>query len=125
MSYVKQPAGLAGAPQVDLGDGHWMRFLVWNPDMALNPQYAHLAHLIREHPVVGAIVGHNCSGAETGKHEGVIYFHMELTDAAPGFKADTKWSVKSWEPLTISPSLLSYCQCKDHGFIENGKWRRA
>lgn len=29
----------------------------------------------------------------------------------------------SADPLTISPSLL--CRCGDHGFIENGKWRKA
>lgn len=31
------------------------------------------------------------------------------------------WQVQSWEPLTLSPSLL--CRvCGDHGFIREGKW---
>lgn len=31
------------------------------------------------------------------------------------------WQVQSWEPLTISPSLL--CRvCGDHGFIREGRW---
>ena len=34
------------------------------------------------------------------------------------------WDVQSWEPLTMSPSLLCNI-CGDHGFIENGKWRKA
>jgi hypothetical protein len=32
-----------------------------------------------------------------------------------------KWQVESWDPLTLSPSLL--CRsCGNHGFIRNGKW---
>lgn len=34
------------------------------------------------------------------------------------------WQVESWEPLTLSPSLL--CRvCGDHGFIREGKWVMA
>jgi len=35
-------------------------------------------------------------------------------------RPDRKWQVISWEPLTLSPSLL--CACGDHGFIREGKW---
>jgi hypothetical protein len=32
-----------------------------------------------------------------------------------------KWSVESWDPLTLSPSLA--CRsCSHHGFIRNGRW---
>lgn len=31
------------------------------------------------------------------------------------------WRVESWEPLTISPSVLCR-QCGNHGFIRNGQW---
>lgn len=31
------------------------------------------------------------------------------------------WTVDSWEPLTLSPSLLFTC-CKFHGWIREGKW---
>lgn len=32
-----------------------------------------------------------------------------------------RWQVVSWEPLTLSPSLL--CEaCNHHGFVQNGKW---
>ena len=30
------------------------------------------------------------------------------------------WDLVSWEPLTVSPSLL--CGCGAHGFIRDGKW---
>lgn len=33
----------------------------------------------------------------------------------------TPWTLESWEPLTVSPSLL--CMgCGAHGFIREGKW---
>jgi hypothetical protein len=31
-----------------------------------------------------------------------------------------KWQVESWDPITLSPSLL--CGCGDHGFVRSGKW---
>lgn len=117
---MKQPK--LPSDEVDLGDGHWLRYTVWNPDLDLNPQFAHLANLIREQPVIGAIIRHLCK-TESGIHEGGIQFKTELTDAIPKFGAT--WTVESWEPLTISPSLLSHCPCNDHGFIKQGKWVRA
>jgi hypothetical protein len=48
------------------------------------------------------------------------------------------WQVQTWEPLTISPSLLCKMprfgpdnkaipgtECGDHGFIRGGRWVRA
>ena len=35
----------------------------------------------------------------------------------------TRWTVESWEPLTLSPSLRCLAEgCGDHGFIKQGKW---
>lgn len=31
------------------------------------------------------------------------------------------WTLVSWEPLTIAPSVLCVT-CGDHGFIRDGKW---
>lgn len=31
------------------------------------------------------------------------------------------WTLESWDPLTISPSLLCL-SCRSHGFIRAGKW---
>ena len=34
------------------------------------------------------------------------------------------WDLVSREPLTLSPSIL--CRtCGDHGFVENGRWRKV
>lgn len=34
------------------------------------------------------------------------------------------WEVRSWEPLTIFPSV-NCLTCGHHGWIENGRWRDA
>lgn len=119
---MKQP--VLADREIDLGSDHWIRFTTWSPDIAINPHYAHLSLLIRENPIVGAIVRHKCK-TESGEHEGFIHFHTPLTDTAPSFKKDPKWVVQSWDPLTLSPSLRCSCPCADHGFIREGKWVRA
>jgi len=43
--------------------------------------------------------------------------------ARPGALNQAMWQVESWEPLTVSPSVL--CSCGDHGFIREGRWVRA
>lgn len=99
----------------DLGDDHWLEFNSWNPDRELNPHFAHLPDVEK----FGATVGHlkpdgsPCCGAIT--FDGPV--QRELVPERG------RWQVQSWEPLTVSPSLL--CQCGDHGFIRGGKWIRA
>jgi hypothetical protein len=110
---------------LDLGSGHWLRFMEWNPDLELNPQYALLASLIAEHPKVGAMVTHLCPKTETGLHEGGISFITPLTEAVESFRKYPRWDVKSWSPLPLHPSLQSHCPCADHGFIRNGLWEKA
>jgi hypothetical protein len=97
---------------LDLGSGHRLIFIRWAPDRILNPQYDHVSDVEKW----GAVIEHT---APDGKLcEGCITFdgpvQREVEDKTP------KWTVESWEPLTVSPSLL--CVCGDHGFIRNGKW---
>ena len=123
---IRQPAHLSTTDWLDLGCDHSLQFLIWAPDFesASNAaKWAHLAQMIREQPIVGAAVRHQCA-TETGIHEGGIYFRTELTVAA-AFDDRTIWDVEAWEPLTLSPSLLSHCPCSDHGYIRGGKWVRA
>lgn len=42
------------------------------------------------------------------------------TSANRDWPAERKWQVESWDPITLSPSLL--CRCGDHGFVRNGTW---
>lgn len=138
---ITQPPGLLDLPmrelakledfdltfQLDLGEDHWLKFLRWAPDfeIAANAaKWGHLSLLIRQQPVVGAVVIHRCK-TETGLHEGAIHFRTEVTAAWDEPSRGHVWDVHSWTPLTISPSLLSHCPCNDHGFIREGRWVRG
>lgn len=101
---------------LDLGDGHTLRYFRWAPDRELNPQYAG----IPDAPKAGAIVGHQ--RPDDGSYcEGAVTFDVPAMRAQGREKL---WSVESFEPLTLSPSLLC-TECGDHGFIRAGRWVRA
>ena len=98
---------------VDLGHGHTLVFMSWSPDRELNPQYDGIPDVDRfgasiEHP--HAVTGQRCVGDLT--------FDGEVQRQVAPDRA--RWTVESWEPLTISPSVL--CSCGDHGFIRGGQW---
>jgi hypothetical protein len=101
---------------IDIGDNHWIRYLCWKPDRSINPQYEGIPDVEK----YGAIVGHL---KPDGKPcEGAINFDSEVArKISPN---QLKWTVESWEPLTLSPSLQCGA-CPDHGFIRGGKWVRA
>lgn len=101
---------------LDLGHGHTLRFVAWQPDRELNPQYADIPDCDR----VGAYVYHSTPDGKPCS--GYVCF-----DTAPeplrGDNTQT-WHVESSEPLTLSPSLL--CRgCGDHGFVREGRWQPA
>lgn len=102
--------------EVDLGDNHWLRFIGWHPDRKLNPQYKD----IPDCDIVGANIRHlKSDGSECN---GFVHFDIETVKQL--FSQYERWTVESWNPLTLSPSIL--CEiCGDHGFIKNGKWVKA
>lgn len=100
---------------IDLGDGHAIRYARWSPDRDLNPQYEGLPDVER----YAAMVRHSTSTGEPCM--GGITFDGEVARRIEPGKP--MWSVESWEPLTLSPSLL--CSCGDHGFIRQGRWVRT
>lgn len=99
--------------EIDLGHGHVLRIFAWDPDRTLNPQYDG----IPPEPRAGAGVDH--PHAKTGEPcSGGIMFDTPTVRRV--FPEAARWVVESWEPLTLSPSLL--CSCGDHGFVRNGRW---
>jgi hypothetical protein len=103
--------------EIDLGHGHFLAFFSWAPDRDLNPQYEGIPDI----PKCGARIRHTrpdgreCMGA----------IHFDLPEVRSVFADEwNRWVVDSWEPLTLSPSLLCI-DCGDHGFIRNGKWEPA
>jgi hypothetical protein len=103
------------AETIDLGHEHTIRLAVWDPDMELNPSARKYQS---ELPLTSSgIVQHTRDGVPC---EGVITFDSPI---AREVFSGPFWTVESWDPLTLSPSLL--CACGDHGFIREGKWVAA
>lgn len=101
---------------MDIGHNHSIEFLGWSPDRDLNPQYKDVPDIEK----FGAAVSHlNKDGQPC---EGFITFDLpEVRDVLQPGDNRPLWQVESWEPFTVSPSLL--CKiCGDHGFIRDGKW---
>lgn len=99
---------------IDLGSDHKMYYIGWSPDRELNPQYEGIPDI----PKFGIVIEH--FSPQGVRCAGGVNFDL------PEVRAITKqavWQVESWEPLTISPSVL--CSCGDHGFIREGKWVTA
>jgi hypothetical protein len=95
---------------IDLGDGHTIRLLE--------------LHGHEGQGYCGAIVRHEIAVSDAyplGFDEGAIHFDNDVGRLA--CPSGPWWHADSWEPLSLSPSLL--CTCGDHGFIREGKWVRA
>lgn len=106
---MSAPGTPTRAPDIDLGYDHRLWFMGWHPDRDLNPQYEGIPDVEK----AGATVSHRKpDGSECAS--GVMFAGTPASD-------DVTWTVESWEPLTLSPSLL--CRlCGDHGFIRDGRW---
>lgn len=110
-------------PRVDLGLSHFLTFTSWHPDdLPANrktydiPKGSPMPHVER----AGAIVYHpNLKQPGTECISGINFDLPEMAKARLGSGA--VWQVQSWDPLTISPSLLCLV-CGDHGFIRDGRW---
>lgn len=90
---------------VDLGDDQTLEFTTWYGDLTKTTG--------------GAIVTHR--KPDGSWCQGSITFDVPISrEKAPG---RPMWTVESWDPLKLSPSLA--CHCSDHGFIRQGRWERA
>lgn len=91
-----------------------LTYFAWAPDRELNPHRAHLPDVER----YGAAIDHPRPDG-TGPCSGHVTFAGDVQREID--ERRTTWTVESWEPLTISPSVL--CRtCGDHGWIRDGMW---
>lgn len=101
--------------EIDLGHGHFMRWLRWAPDdlPANRERYGvplprlERAGLALRHPKPDG----------SGECEASIMFNLPELRLESGHG----WTVESWDPLTLSPSLLCTA-CGDHGYVRGGRW---
>lgn len=106
------------APEMDLGYGHTLRFMSWAPD-DLPPNRERYGYPLPNVKRAGALITHPRKDGQPGECLSGISF--DLPETRPHFAERAMWQVESWEPLTLSPSLL--CRvCGDHGFIRHGRW---
>jgi hypothetical protein len=99
---------------VDIGHGVRIRYVGWSPDRELNPQHAGIPDCDRyclfiDHPA--ADISGECASA--------VLFDSEVARLLEPHRP--KWTVESWDPLTISPSVLCL-RCGHHGWIQGGRW---
>jgi hypothetical protein len=94
---------------VDIGGGHSIKFVKYegDPHAGLNDKHKRPDN---GEPCMGFITFAGSTWAKEFTKDGVCSIEV--------------WDVQSFNPLTMSPSLLCLA-CGDHGFIENGKWRKA
>lgn len=97
----------------DFGHGVTGCYTSWSPDRELNPQYEG----IPDAPRYGLILNHPTPAGEPC--QSAVTFDSETArQIEPGRPV---WTVESWEPLTISPSVLCR-RCGHHGWIRDGQW---
>jgi hypothetical protein len=101
---------------IDLGYDHYLKFYCWKPCRDLNPQYDKIPDIEK----AGAIITHKSKNGDGDCTSGVT-FDSEDARKIQITSRDHYWKVESWEPLTLSPSLLCL-SCGDHGFIREGRW---
>lgn len=121
MAQEMKPGDVFGgeAPHLVLDDEHLLRFYGWHPDRELNPQHAHFPDVER----CGALITHR---RERGEGPPFCYFGITFDGPVTRelFPAGARWQVESWEPLTLSPSLLCLT-CGAHGYVRKGRWEPA
>ena len=96
---------------LDLGDGHVARWVN-------RGQFPFTPH-------IGLIVYHQDSTSETGWCSCAMWFSQPYDDLAAINNTRPLWTrTGDDQHLTCTPSL-GCPNCKDHGFIRDGKWVRA
>ena len=111
--------------EIDLGDGHFMRFFRWAPDdlPANKERYGTPLPVVEK---AGVTIRHSAKEGSGNNGDGtcVSAVHFDLPDLKKAGLGEHVWRVEQWELLTLSPSLLCMT-CGDHGLIREGKWVRA
>lgn len=118
---AKRPEGPKEPERIDLGHEHYATFYQWAPqDLPGNrKQYGvplprvERAGMVVYHPHKKR-PGQTCAAS-------MMFDLPELRKYPTAFPDRAVWQVVSWEPLTLTPSLLCL-ECGDHGFVRGGRW---
>lgn len=104
---------------IDFGSGVIGYRNSWAPDRTLNPRWAHLADV----PWCGLELDHPDARDPSKRCDAGLLF--DLPEIAEVWPDSPRWQVVTWEPLTLSPSVLCDPEkggCGLHGHIREGRW---
>jgi hypothetical protein len=104
--------------EIDLGHDHFLQYFRWAPDDLPGNRELYGVPLPNVDKA-GASIRHKTKTGEECR-SAVTFDIPEVLLMRRGGNVDV-WKVESWEPLTLSPSLLCR-RCGDHGHIRDGKW---
>lgn len=103
---------------MDFGSGVTGRFYGWAPDRTIESnrvRYAGIADIEK------AVMSFNHSPPDDAGKRCGGFVTFDSPEARTVFPNYAFWVVQSWDPMTLTPSLL--CRsCGRHGFIRQGRW---
>ena len=108
---------------LDLGHEHYLRFFQWAPE-DLPGNREHFGMPLPNVPRAGGTIRHRARDGSWC----LSAINFDLPEMRKWLKPKSLWQVQSWEPLTLSPSILCKApladgtECGDHGFIRGGRW---
>lgn len=105
--------------ELDFGHAHFGRWIRWAPDdlPANRERYGFPLPVVEKACLAIRHTGPNGEECESALHPDIPETRLMFENDA----ARHVWTVQSWEPLTLSPSILCR-RCGDHGFIREGRW---
>jgi hypothetical protein len=104
---------------IDFGSGVIGYRNSWAPDRTLNPRWAHLADVAW----CGLELDHPDARDPSKRCDSGLLF--DLPEMAEVWPDRPRWQVVTWDPLTLSPSILCDPEmggCGLHGHIREGRW---
>lgn len=108
---------------LDFGSGYTGRWIGWSPDREI-PENAERYKDVPdiEKCLLQIACPHSNKKEYPNDYNGGI--HPDTPEVRAAFPTGPHWTVVSWEPLTLTPSILMQtCGC--HGYITEGKWVSA
>lgn len=104
---------------IAIGDGYFISYYRWAPD-DLPANRKRFGVPLPRVEKAGLMIRHPRADGRPGECFGSVQFDLPATKHFIG----AKWTVESWEPLTLSPSIRCL-ECGAHGFIRGGRWVKA
>lgn len=115
----RRPAKRRERDRIPIGSGCSISYYSWAPD-DLPENRKRYGTPLPNVPRAGLIFYHPRADGKPEQCIGSVQF--DLLETKPLSLSGAKWQVQSWDPLTLTPSILCR-ECGAHGYITNGQWR--